>query len=123
MDSIANIAGLVMGAAGLLLGWQAFSRRRLVLAEARRRAETGEPESGPPLHHSLQMLGAIGPGIVHLGLFIAGGQVVLAFFVTGGGDGTFTLFDLAGFVFLLVAYGWWVSVKTRYRPGYNPDLG
>lgn len=119
MDSIANIAGAVMGAAGLALIWQAWTRRRLVIAEARRRAETGEPESGPPLHPSLRMLGAIGPGIVQLGLFIAGGQVVLAFLVTGG-SGVFTLFDLAGFLFLLAAYGWWISVRTRYRPGYDP---
>ena len=119
MESIANIAGAVMGAAGLALIWQAWTRRRLVIADAERRRATGEPESGPPLHHSLRMLGAIGPGIVQLGLFIAGGQVVLAFFVTGG-SGVFTLFDLAGFVFLLVAYGWWISVRTRYRPGYDP---
>jgi hypothetical protein len=44
---------------------------------------------------------------------------VLAFFVTGG-SGVFTLFDLAGFLFLLAAYGWWISVRTRYRPGYDP---
>ncbi|MCS6932140.1 MAG: hypothetical protein NZM27_08025 [Acetobacteraceae bacterium] len=119
MESIANIAGAVMGAAGLALIWQAWTRRRLVIAEARRRAETGEPESGPPLHHSLRMLGAIGPGIVQIGLFIAGGQVVLAYLVTGG-SGVFTLFDLAGFLFLLAAYGWWIAIRTRYRPGYDP---
>ena len=119
MESMANVAGIVMGVAGLALIWQAWTRRRFVLAEARRRAETGEPESGPPLHQSLRMLGAIGPGIVQLGLFIAGGQVALAFLVTGG-SGVFTLFDLAGFLFLLAAYGWWISVRTRYRPGYDP---
>lgn len=119
MESIANVAGAVMGAAGLALIWQAWTRRRMVIADAERRRQTGEPEAGPPLHQSLRMLGAVGPGIVQLGLFVAGGQVALAFFVTGG-SGVFTLFDLAGFVFLLVAYGWWISVRTRYRPGYDP---
>jgi hypothetical protein len=45
--------------------------------------------------------------------------VALAYMVTGG-SGVFTLFDLAGFLFLLAAYGWWISVRTRYRPGYDP---
>jgi len=119
MESIANIAGAVMGAAGLALIWQAWTRRRLVIADAERRRAAGEPESGPPLHQSLRMLSAVGPGIVQLGLFIAGGQVALAYMVTGG-SGVFTLFDLAGFLFLLAAYGWWISVRTRYRPGYDP---
>jgi hypothetical protein len=90
-----------------------------VIADAERRRAAGEPESGPPLHQSLRMLSAVGPGIVQLGLFIAGGQVALAYMVTGG-SGVFTLFDLAGFLFLLAAYGWWISVRTRYRPGYDP---
>lgn len=119
MESSVNVAGAVMGAAGLVLIWQAYTRRRTVIADAERRSATGEPESRPPLHQSLRMLGAIGPGIVQLGLVIAGGQVVLAFYLTGG-SGVFTLFDLGGFLFLLVAYGWWISVRTRYRPGYDP---
>ena len=40
----------------------------------------------------------------------------LAFLVTGGG-GVFSAFDLAGFVFLLVAYGVWVMVKVAHRLG------
>jgi hypothetical protein len=120
MEQYGNLAGTAMFAVGLFMAWQAFSRRRRVLAEARQRRETGEPAPGPRMHQSLQVLSAVGPAVVNLGLFIAGGQVVLAFFMTGGG-GVFTLFDLAGFVFLLVAYGWWVSVKTYYRPGHDPD--
>jgi hypothetical protein len=119
MESIANLAGVVMAAAGLWLGAQAFTRRRRVIAESRRRQAAGEPETGPPQHRSLQMLGAIGPGIVQFGLCIAGGQVVLAYLITEG-SGVFTLFDLAGFLFLLAAYGWWISVRARYRPGYDP---
>jgi hypothetical protein len=56
----------------------------------------------------------IGPSLIIGGLFIAGGQTVLAFFLTDGG-GVFSRFDLAGFVALLVAYGAWVKMKSRYR--------
>ena len=58
----------------------------------------------------------MGPPIIIFGLVVAGGQAVLAFLVTGGG-GVFSLFDLAGFLFLLFGYGVWVKMKVAYRAG------
>lgn len=103
-----NIMGVVLLVIAAWLAWSAIDRRRRAQAAA---AAGIEP---PPLHPSLALMAEIGPSIIILGFVVAGGQVALAFWLTGGG-GVFTLFDLAGFVALLVAYGAWVKTKTRHR--------
>lgn len=104
-----HVMGAVMFAGAAWLAWSALDRRRRALAEAR------AGETAPALHPSLALMADIGPPLIIAGLVIAGGQVVLAFWLTSGGGGVFSLFDLAGFVALLVAYGFWVKVKGRYR--------
>jgi hypothetical protein len=108
MAFLANWAGIAMFAAGALLIWSALSRR------ARVRAAAARGEAAAPLHPSLVVMGDIMPPIITFGLIVAGVQVVLAYYATGGAG--FTLVDVAGFLFLLVAYDVWVRIRTRYRP-------
>lgn len=103
--------GAGLAVAGVWLLWLAVLRRRLA------RGATERGEGAPPLHPSLAPMADIGPPIVIFGLFVAGGQVVLAFLATDGGGGVFSLFDLAGFLFLLFAYGVWLKVKVAHRAG------
>ncbi len=103
-------AGVAMTLAGGWLIWQAALRRQ------RGRAAAARGEAPPPLHPSLELMADMGPPIIIFGLVVAGGQAVLAFLVTGGG-GVFSVFDLAGFLFLLFGYGVWVKMKVAYRTG------
>jgi hypothetical protein len=103
-------AGAAMAAAGAWLIWLAVLRRRRGMEAAAR------GEAPPPLHPSLVLMADMGPPVIIFGLVVAGGQAVLAFLVTGGG-GVFSWFDLAGFLFLLFAYGVWVKAKVAYRVG------
>lgn len=103
-------AGVAMAVAGAWLIWLALERRRRAAAAAAR----GEGPS--PLHPSLVLMADMGPSIIIFGLVVAGGQAALAFLMTDGG-GVFSLIDLAGFLFLLFAYGVWVKVKVAHRIG------
>lgn len=106
-------AGL-LAAAGWFL-WSAQNRRR----QAEEASRAGMQP--PPLHPSLVLMADLGPSIIVFGLVVAGGQVALAFWLTRGG-GVFSLFDLAGFVALLAAYGAWVKARTKYRV-FSPGGG
>ena len=103
-------AGAAMAVAGVWLIWPAVVRRR------RARDAVARGEGPPPLHPSLVLMADLGPPIIIYGLFVAGGQAVLAFLVTDGG-GIFSPFDLAGFLFLLFAYGVWMKIKVAHRIG------
>jgi hypothetical protein len=103
-------AGAAMSVAGVWLLWLAVLRRRRGMAAAER------GEKPPALHPSLVLMADLGPPIIIFGLVVAGGQAALAFLLTDGG-GVFSLFDLAGFLFLLFAYGVWVKMKVAYRVG------
>ena len=105
-----HLIGAAMTIAGAWLIWQSVLRRRRSLDAAAR------GEAPPPLHPSLVEMADMGPPIIIFGLVLAGGQAVLAFLVTDGG-GVFSAFDLAGFLFLLVAYGVWVKIKVAHRAG------
>jgi threonine/homoserine/homoserine lactone efflux protein len=96
-----HVAGLLMLAGAAFLVWLAIQRRH------RNR------ESPPPVpHESLRMLADAAPAIVILGLLIAALQVAVAFVMTNGGGGLFSIVDLGGFLALLAAYGYWLKVKT-----------
>jgi hypothetical protein len=100
--------GLLMILAGVGLIAGALRRR------ARARAEAARGEAPPPLHPSLVLMADLGPSLIRFGLVFAGAQVVLAWLVTD--EAGFALFDLAGFLFLLIAYDVWVRIRTRHRP-------
>lgn len=101
-------SGAAFFLAGAWLLWSAMARR------ARVRAALARGETPMALHPSLVLMADIGPPIIIFGLVVAGGQVVLAYLATGGAG--FAPTDLAGFLFLLLAYGVWVKMRTRYRP-------
>lgn len=103
-------AGAAMTLAGVWFLWMAMARRR------RGREAAARGETPPPLHPSLVLMADLGPALIIFGLVVAGGQAVLAFLITGGA-GLFSLFDLAGFLFLLGAYGVWVKMRVAYRTG------
>lgn len=101
-----HVTGAVFLAAGAALIAAALRRRNRALAAG--------SEAAPPLHPSLEMMAEIVPPLIIFGLVVAGVQVAFAFWLTGGG-GVFSLFDLAGFLLLLVAYGIWIKIKTKHR--------
>lgn len=103
-----NLPGILMLAGAAWLVWSALGRRR----SAQQAAARGE--APPALHPSLELMGGIMPPLVNLGLAIAGGQVAFAFWLTNGA-GIFGPLDLAGFLALLAAYGYWLATKTRHR--------
>jgi hypothetical protein len=100
------IVGLLCFAGGAWLLWSAYARRR--------RAVAAGPLSAPALHPSLQVLGDAMPPIIVLALIIVGAKMALAFAVTDAGQ-YLSLFDLAGFLFLLAGYGTSVVFRSRYR--------
>jgi hypothetical protein len=105
------IIGLLCFAGGAWLLWSAYARKRRVVAAG--------PLSAPPLHPSLQMLGDAMPPIIVLALVIVGAKMALAFAVTEAGQ-HLSLFDLAGFLFLLAGYGTSVVFRARYRAALPP---
>lgn len=111
-------SGALMLLAALWLVRDAIRRRAQVRAEATAAIARGEPI--PPGHRKLTALAEIVPPLVYGALFIAGVQVVAAWWFTPA-SGWFGVFDIAAFLLLLVAYGFWMSVKTRYRPGWRPS--
>jgi hypothetical protein len=104
---MANWPGLLMILAGAWLIWSALGRRSRV------RAALARGEGPPPLNPSLVMMAEIMPPLITFGLVVAAAQVVLAFMATDGAG--FSVLDLGGFLFLLLAYGIWVRMRTRYR--------
>lgn len=103
-----NIAGIVLLLAAAWFIWAGIARRRQSMSLA------ADGREAPQRHPSLAILGEIGPSIVNFMLVVAALQVGAAFLVSDGG-GIFSLFDLAGFLLLLAAYGFWVTMKSRYR--------
>lgn len=97
---------LVAWGASLLRG-ALRHRRRHVLA----------PASGP-----LATLADIMPPLVIMGIGIAALEVVLAYAMVGPAR-WFSLFDLAGVLFVLASYGTWIVIKSRYRGAPGTELG
>lgn len=118
-----NWVGLFFALGGAWFMVSALMHRRRVLAAREAAKQRGDEAEEPPLHSSLEMLRHIVPGLVIFGLTIVAAQVVFAYFVMGGVR-YLSYFDLAAFLFLLVAYGVWMRLKTTYRdvaPPGNAD--
>lgn len=107
-----NATGLVLFVLGAWLAYSAFARRARVIAARRSGAVPAESEaSGNP---RLSMLGEIMRPIILFALAYLALKTIFAYVVLEA-DRWLSLFDLAGFLFLLAAYGSWVVVRTRYR--------
>lgn len=103
-----HLIGLVLCSYGLWLLYSALRHRRThVLA----------PGTGP-----LVILGDIVPPLVIMGIGIAALEVVLAYAMVGESR-LFSLFDLAGVLFVLASYGAWILIKTRYRGALDVEPG
>jgi hypothetical protein len=100
------IVGLVFFAAGAWLMWSALARRKRAIAAG--------PDAQPEIRQSLQIIGEALPPIIVIALVIIGAKMSLAFFLTDAGR-YLSLFDLAGFLFLLAGYGTSVVLRTRYH--------
>lgn len=95
-----NLIGLALVIYG---SWLLFSAVR------HRRSHTLAPASG-----SLAILADIMPPLVIMGIGVAALEVVLAYAMVGSSV-WFSLFDLLGVLYGLLAYGFWVTIKARYR--------
>jgi hypothetical protein len=103
---------LLFACAGVLL-WQATRHRRrvLALASAEELAEAARTASANP--NSLRAFTAIARGAVLVAIAWIGIKATLAYFWMDGARFA-SLFDLAGLLTLLAAWGWNVTVRTRY---------
>ncbi|MEQ8233061.1 MAG: hypothetical protein RLW61_00395 [Gammaproteobacteria bacterium] len=109
---MANLIGTVLVVYGSWLLWSAWRHRRDCLA-----APATETEEGP-----LTILGEVMPPLVMIGLGIAALEVILAYAMIGDSP-HFSLFDLLGVLYAIVAYGLWLNVKTRFRPRREGEAG
>lgn len=107
-------AGAVMFAIGGWLIYRAFAQKRRVLATRAEIAASGGRLAEPALHPSLKTVGAFFPTLMLWFLAYAGLKGTFGYFALGGGR-VLSLFDLAGFLFLLASYATWLTLTTRYR--------
>jgi len=104
--------GVGFALAAIWFARAAVRHRAHVKAELSRMLERGQTPA--KLHGSLEILADAAPAIVSLFLFCAGALTVVAFFAVGA-QRVFSLFDLGGYLTFLVAYGYWLNIKTTYR--------
>lgn len=109
-----HVAGVILFVAGVTLIWLALARRNRIRTEAREREAAGLADSRAGLHPSLAVIGEVAPPLMLGGLLIVALKLVLAYAMTGA-ERWFSLFDLAGLLFLLGAWSVWLVLKTGYR--------
>ena len=105
-----NWVGLLSFCAGAWLIGAALLRRRRVVAAARNR----QGAATSSLHPSLARIRRAFRPIVLAVLAYVGIKATLAYFTFDAGR-FFSVFDLAGFLFLLAAYGTWIVLRMKYR--------
>lgn len=85
-------------------GWLLISAR---IHRARQALGSGAETT----HPSLAFVGSVFPPFIIAGLAFTGLKTVAAFVILDGGE-VFSLFDLAGFLFLLAAFAYWLVIRT-----------
>ncbi len=108
-----NIIGLALFAVAGVLIYTAIAHRRKVLAVLGNTKIEAENDDTIDVN-SLAIMGKIMPPIIVGILAIVGLKSVFMYFIVDAGR-VFSLFDLAGFLALLAAYGLWIVFKTKYR--------
>jgi len=114
-----NATGLALFVFGAWLAYSAFAHRARVIAAWRSSAAPAEGEaSGNPQPSMLREI--MRPIIVFALAYLALKTIYV--YVVLEADRWLSLFDLAGFLFLLAAYASWVVVRTKSRavPGGVP---
>lgn len=109
-----NWVGAVTSMLALAIVAVALARRRKVLAVVSEAALTHRLEqlAGDP--RSLSAFGEIMRPIVWFALTVIALKSMIAYFLLGGAR-FLSPFDLAGVLAMLVAYGFFIHVQTRYR--------
>ena len=107
--------GLVLFAIGAWLAYSGLAQRGRVLAARREAVARGETAEATPLSPSLAMMGEIFPPIIITVLVLVGVKMSLVYLMVGAANRLFSLFDLAGFLFLLASYGTWIVCTTKFR--------
>lgn len=108
-----NIIGLALFAVAGVLIYTAIAHRRKVLAILGDTKIEAEDDDAIDVN-SLAIMGKIMPPIIIGILALLGLKSVFMYFIVDAGR-MFSLFDLAGFLALLAAYGLWIVFKTKYR--------
>jgi hypothetical protein len=108
-----NWAGPFLFALGAWFLATALQRRQRALAAQLQAQARGLPIDVYP-SQKFALAWAVARPLVQATL-LATGLVFVAFFVQMGDAGPFAVVDLAGFLFMLAAYGVWFSIRTRYR--------
>lgn len=111
---MAYFVGLAFLVIGLILAWSGHTHKKASLAEAERiRAQYGEAKQAE-LHPSLSMLVDFAPSLTIFSLFLIAAGLTIAFFAVGA-QRHFSLFDLGGMHAAIAGYGYWMTMKTKYR--------
>lgn len=100
-----HLIGLILFIYGSWLLFNALRHRKRYLAT---------PPSPEAAEGQLAILGDIMPPLIIMGLGLAAIEIILAYVMVEASR-MFSLFDLFGVLYMLVAYGTWMTLKTRYR--------
>jgi hypothetical protein len=109
-----NWIGVPLFLLGAGLIYSGLSQRARVLAVRRKAAAVGEIETPASSNHSLAGFGYILRALVIIGLGYFALKATLVYALLGD-NRLFSLFDLAGLLFLVAGYGTWLFLTTTYR--------
>ncbi len=110
---IRNWAGLVLAAIGVWFFVTALKRRKRALA-AWHEARAKGLEIDVRTSQKFALTGAIARPLVNFMLLLGAAEVSLSYAALGN-TRLFSAIDLGGFLLLLLGYGVWFSISTRYR--------
>ena len=110
---IRNVAGVVLFAIGAWVLFSAMRRRNRAVAAWRDAQAKGE-HIDVYTSKKFALTSSIARPIVLVMLLMAALEVAGSYLAMGGSR-LFSVLDLAGFLFVLAAYGVWFTISTRYR--------
>jgi hypothetical protein len=111
---IAYVVGAVFLAMAAVFAFAGYQHRRASMAEAARLKALNPKVDLERLHPSLSMLADFAPTLTIFSLVIMAATITVAFFA-GGALKWLSVFDLAGILAAVAGYGYWMTMKTKYR--------
>ncbi len=106
--------GIILICVGTWMLVSALNQKKRVLETRMSRENQNLGLETRPTHPSMQMMGDILPPLIRFGLGTLGFMFVILYLVMDESK-YFTLFDLAGLLYMLTAYGVWITLTTSYR--------
>jgi hypothetical protein len=104
--------GIVCILLGAWLVYKALAHRRAVMsARARAAAENREQK----IHQHLEGM-RLGLAPIYVLAILFSGIVLAAIWVVVDQERVFSILDIAGFLMVLLAYAFWMSVRIQYSP-------